>query len=199
MNKETAIQKELKDAALAKLNVEKSIFDLGVKGLDYLSQDSILTKNSLEDKILQNKYETERLSILNDIAKAQYVINNSKNSDQVSAAKDSVKELESRQTRLAQKQSDDEKVRQITRTNDAIDNARKEFDYKENLSKKYFEAQMSYDSARVTAAEEIANTLAGLGATSQVGQAESTKEINIAKERLRSAQALQALNSQQRM
>ena len=184
-------EKELLDLAASSINLEKTKFDAQTRLLPYLNTELLLRKEALDESAAANKVAQERLNFQARIDKQSIVFKDSRatGADRTEAAKN-LQDVAREYANFLKKTDDETAARNSAQSIARMENAKKEFDTKTAISNIYFSKEIANENARIDLQEERVNSLEALGAVSKQYLTTQTASIALAKEELRSREAI---------
>jgi hypothetical protein len=178
------------------LSNNKTMLDMQHQYADFLSEESILSKNSLDDKIAANKYTLEQFDLVKKIFDAQYVIDNSGNDSTKAKALASQTEYYNQLASLGKKETQDENTRNAQTAQFKLANNKKVTDAQLASEELVFNTRSIVENTLLTLREDNLSKLSTLGATSPEDAAREQGILDIEKERLRNKEQLFRLDKE---
>ncbi|MBK8138178.1 MAG: hypothetical protein IPK52_20585 [Chloroflexi bacterium] len=182
-----AIEKDIRSVEVSRLNLENVTIDSQNRLLPYLSEEVLAKKQAISEEIALNKLVDDRASIVEQILKQQLTINNSSASKEDKAAAENAKiELTNRLIRLGERADNEKIARNIAYTNIVMENAKKEFDARKQVSVTLNSIDVAKQNTKIALQEEYLSILTNMGAVSEEYVASQNTIIALAKEEIRS-------------
>lgn len=184
-------EKDLLSVKSSNLERDLAMLDAKTKLLPYLDKETISKRQQLLEEQAINKFISDRKNLEEQVVKAGSVLSNSNASERARIrAGEELLDLQIKINQFDTKADNDRISRNLIYSQQVLDATKKEFDTKVAISNTLFSIETNNENIRISLQEEALASLEATGAASKQFIANQSASIALAKEELRSREAI---------